>query len=107
MISSGEVNHSDPTVSERSELYICGIEIADGFPFLTDAQRQREFFARELNHRKHSGRSPVSLDERYIQALEQGIPPGAGMALGIDRLVLVLTQSDSLAEVQAFNWDEI
>ncbi len=107
MISSCEVNYSDPTVSERSELYICGIEIADGFPFLTDSQLQREFFQRELEHRKSGGQTVVEIDERYIYALEQGIPPGAGMALGIDRLALVLTQSDSLSEIQAFSWDEL
>ncbi len=107
MTSSGQVNPSDPTVSERSELYICGIEIADGFPFLTDAELQKQFFERELERRKDHGQPRVTTDERYLDALKQGIPPGAGMALGIDRLVLVLTQSDALAEVQAFSWDEI
>ncbi len=106
MVSSGELSLTDPTVSERSELYICGIEIADGFPFLTDAEQQRNLFQRERDRRKNSGQRDVTLDHRYIQALEQGIPPGAGMALGIDRLVMVLTQSETISEVQAFDWDE-
>jgi lysyl-tRNA synthetase class 2 len=107
MTSSGQVNLSDPTISERSELYICGIEIADGFPFLTDPELQRKFFERELKRRKDHSQPMIPIDELYLDALKQGIPPGAGMALGIDRLALVLTQSEALAEVQAFNWDEI
>ncbi len=106
MTSSTAVHATDATVAERSELYIAGIEIADGFPFLQDAKLQRKFFQRELNRRRDHEQEVVAIDELYIETLEQGIPPGAGMALGIDRLAMVLTQSDSLAEVQAFSWSE-
>jgi lysyl-tRNA synthetase class 2 len=107
MTSSAQVCHHDPYVAERSELYIGGIEIADGFPFLTDSQLQKSHFARELERRQTEGRQVVSVDEKYVEALAQGIPPGAGMALGIDRLVMVLTGALKLADVQAFGWDEI
>jgi lysyl-tRNA synthetase class 2 len=107
MTSSGEVNLPDPHVGERSELYIAGIEIADGFPFLRNAETQKRFFQRELARRQANEQNPVALDSLYLEALSQGIPPGAGMALGIDRLALVLTQSESIEEVQAFSWNEI
>lgn len=107
MTTSAQVSTDDPFVAERSELYIAGIEIADGFPFLRDPNDQRTFFNREVLRRKEEGKVSVVLDEKYIEALEEGIPPGAGMALGVDRLVMILTQSEALAEVQAFSWEEL
>jgi len=107
MTSSAQLSEKDPYVAERSELYIAGIEISDGFPFLRDPVLQREWFARENHRRQSEGKSPVVLDELYLQALEEGIPEGAGMALGVDRLVMVLTGASSLGEVQAFGWEEI
>ncbi len=107
MTSSARIHPLDPQFAERSELYIAGIEISDGFPFLCDAEAQRTYFARELKRRQEEGRSIVIIDELYLQALDEGIPPGAGMALGIDRLVMVLTGAQALAEVQAFAWNEV
>ncbi len=88
-------------------LYIGGIEIANGFPFLTDAKLQQKLFEDRLALRKESGKPPVSLDEKFLQSLGEGMPPGAGMALGIDRLVMVLTGTSKLADIQAFSWDEV
>ena len=111
MTSSALISKKDPHVAERSELYIAGIEISDGFPFLRDAELQSKFFDRELQRRKtenrNQTRSDIRVDHRYIEALAQGIPPGAGMALGVDRLVMVLTGASNLTEVQSFGWDEI
>lgn len=107
MTSSAQLSITDPYAAERSELYIAGIEISDGFPFLRDPRLQRTFFERELKRREAEGKFVVSIDPLYIEAIEEGIPPGAGMALGVDRLVMVLTGAAKLAEVQAFEWDEL
>jgi len=97
----------DPYAAERSELYMNGCEIADGFPFLTDAALQKKLFQEELELRKHYNKPTVTLDEKFLQELATGMPEGAGMALGVDRLVMILTGASSLAEVQAFTWDEL
>lgn len=93
--------------TERTELYIGGIEIANGFPFLTDALQQRALFTESLTLRRELGKPEIALDEKYLACLDSGLPPGAGMALGIDRLVLVLTGAKCLKEIQAFSWDEL
>jgi len=107
MTSSAQLNDHDPTVIERSELYIGGVEISNGFPFLTDGTIQKDLFNRELQRRKDEGKPQVTLDLHYIHALEEGIPPGAGMALGMDRLVMVLTGASQITDVQTFSWDEL
>lgn len=78
-------------LTERSELIIGGIELADGFPFLTDHEAQRRAFNAQMALRQEMEMPLVSLDELYIKALQDGLPAGAGMALGFDRLVMLLT----------------
>jgi elongation factor P--(R)-beta-lysine ligase len=107
LTSSAEIDPQRPGFALRSELYVAGIEIADGFGFLRDAAAQRESFARESRRREQSGRRPVRIDERYVEAIAQGIPPGAGMALGVDRLVMALTDAPDIAHVLAFAEDEL
>lgn len=107
LTTSAPLSARDSSVAERSELYIGGIEIADGFPFLRNPKVQQTLFAEELERRKAQGKPLVAIDERYLAALEEGLPPGAGMALGMDRLVMVLTAADQLRDVQAFDWDEL
>ena len=107
MTSSAKMSAHDPEIAERSELYIGGIEVSDGFPFLRDPVLQRAFFAREMARRQEEGKPSVVVDERYVEALEEGIPPGAGMALGMDRLVMVLTGATQISDVQVFGWDEV
>lgn len=107
MTSSAGLVPGAPWLAERSELYIAGIEIADGFPSLRDPALQRETFARELDKRRAAAKETVGLDERYLVALDQGLPPGAGMALGVDRLVMVLTGAHTLRDVMPFAWDEL
>ena len=62
---------------------------------------------RKLARRAHEGKQPVEVDEKYLSAMEEGFPSGAGMALGFDRLVMVLTDCADIASVLAFNWDEL
>lgn len=107
LTTSAPISPHDPSVAERSELYIAGIEIADGFPFLTDVTLQKKLFHEEIERRKASSKPMVAIDERYLDALAEGLPPGAGMALGMDRLIMVLTGASKLADVQAFDWEEL
>lgn len=107
LTSSAEHDAGNPAIAVRSELYIDGIEVADGFPFLRDAAAQRRSFASQNQRRVSMGKAPVRTDERYVAALEQGIPPGAGMALGVDRLVMVLTGAREIGETQPFAEGEL
>lgn len=107
LTTSAPIYAHDASIAERSELYIAGIEIADGFPFLTDAKLQRGLFNQELAVRKQNGKPPVVIDQKFFEALDLGMPQGAGMALGIDRLVMALTGSTQLSDIQAFSWDEV
>ncbi len=106
MTSSAPKNDKDPFTAERTELYIGGVEISNGFPFLRDADKQKELFANQLRKRAEMGKPAVAIDERYIASLP-ALPQGAGMALGIDRLAMVLTGSKRLTDVQAFDWEEL
>ena len=94
-------------MAERSELFIGGLEIADGFPTLTDPLRQAENFAFQLERRRRAGTEPAPLDQAYLEALRSGLPHGAGMALGFDRLVMALTGQREIRSVLAFAWDEV
>lgn len=94
-------------VAERSELFICGVEISDGFPSLTDYERQKQTFEHQLGRRRKDGVPCVALDEAYLESMRVGLPRGAGMALGFDRLVMVLTNQPTIKSVLAFSWDEV
>ncbi len=107
MTSSAARMPGAPALADRSELILAGLELSDGFPSLRDAELQARLFDRERARRAHEGKPPVSLDERYLEALRQGIPPGAGMALGFDRLVMVLTGREHIRDVIPFAWDEL
>ncbi len=92
---------------ERSELFIAGVELSDGFPSLTNHVRQQEIFQRQIKCRLAHGKEKVELDTAYLNALREGFPSGAGMALGFDRLVMLLTDRSDIASVLAFGWDEL
>jgi len=97
------IRQSEPPVAERFELYLDGMELANGFHELTDAQEQRQRFAADLAARKASGLPGVPADERFLAALEAGLPPCAGVALGIDRLVMLAAGVKSISEVLTFD----
>lgn len=106
LTASAPLSKTDPYATERTELYIGGIEISNGFPFLTDVKNQQLLFNEELNLREQQGKASIQIDEKYLEALKE-LPAGAGMALGIDRLVMVLTNASSINDVQAFSWNEL
>lgn len=91
-----------PHLVERWELYIGGVELANAYGELTDAAEQRRRFARAAASRQANGAAAYALDEDFLAALEQGMPPTAGCALGIDRLAMLAAGAEEIAEVIAF-----
>jgi len=91
----------DPSVAERFELYIAGLELCNAFSELTDATEQRERFAAENRTRERLGRSAYPPAEPFLRDLST-MPPAAGNALGIDRLVMLFADADSIDEVVTF-----
>jgi lysyl-tRNA synthetase class 2 len=92
----------DPAVAERWELYIGGLEIANAYGELTDPQAQRARFLACAEARRALGREVYPLDESFLGALEAGMPPSGGIALGVDRLVMLLCGAESIEEVRSF-----
>lgn len=90
-------------VASRFELYLNGIELANGYDELTDADEQRARFAEDNAERRRLGLPEVDVDEHLLAALEHGMPEGAGVALGIDRLIQLTLGKARLEEVLAFS----
>ncbi len=96
------VRAGDPPLAERFELYLEGVEIANGFHELVDAAEQRRRFVDDNRSRQAMGLPAVPPDEHLLAALEAGMPPSAGVALGVDRLLMVLSGSRHIRETLAF-----
>ncbi|NIQ96283.1 MAG: EF-P lysine aminoacylase GenX [Desulfuromonadales bacterium] len=96
----------EPSVAERFELYICGLEIANAFSELTDPVEQRERFEADEAARRAAGGRPYPLPENFLRDLGT-MPCAAGIALGLDRLVMLLTDSPSIDDVVAFTPEEL
>lgn len=93
---------TNPAIAERFELFIAGMECANGFSELNDPQEQYERFLDQLKQRERGDEEAMVMDEDYIRALAYGMPPAAGIGIGIDRTVMLLTNKHSIRDVILF-----
>jgi lysyl-tRNA synthetase class 2 len=97
-----QVRDGDPPLAERFEVYVKGMELANGFHELADADEQRRRFAADNARRRATGLPEMPVDERLLAALAAGLPDCCGVALGVDRLVMLATGATRIDEVIAF-----
>ena len=92
-----------PLLAERFELFYDALELANGFSELTDAKEQRRRFEQDNRLRRQLGLEAYPLDEAFLQALEQGLPECAGVAVGLDRLLMVISGSQNIEQVMTMD----
>ncbi|MFC6276268.1 elongation factor P--(R)-beta-lysine ligase [Psittacicella hinzii] len=97
-----QVTSEDPRTAQRTEVFFKGIELANGFYELTDWKIQQQRFLQDLNQRKSNKQEVFTPDQRLLAALEHGMPPCSGIALGLDRFIMLIMQESSIANVMSF-----
>jgi len=100
------LKHNDPTLAERFELYIGGLELANAFSELTDPDEQARRFRKEIQDRERAGKTLYPLPEKFIRDLGN-MPDAAGIALGVDRLVMLFTDTARIDDVVCFTPEEL
>ncbi|MBD3609465.1 MAG: EF-P lysine aminoacylase GenX [Gammaproteobacteria bacterium] len=101
--SLAKLDQTDPRLARRFELYLDGLELANGFDELTDADEQARRFAHDRQTRKKNGQPDVPVDHHLIAALEHGMPTCSGVALGLDRLLMLALKAKHIDEALAFS----
>lgn len=101
MAALSQPKPGNPSLAERFEVYICGIELANAFGELTDAKVQRERFLHDVALRKKIYGDDYPIDEEFLRAIDFGLPPCSGNALGIDRLAMLITGASHIDQVQS------
>ncbi len=104
--SLARIDAVTPDVAKRFELYIDGIEIANGFEELTDSREQRERFEAENMQRKANGQAEIPLDEKFLSAID-AMPSTSGVALGVDRLLMLARNQSAISNTMAFAWQDV
>ncbi len=100
------LKQEDPTVAERFELYMGGLELANGFSELVDSEEQRKRFLKENENRQARGKPIYSMPDRFLAELNE-MPPSTGIAVGVDRLMMVFLDAKTIDEVVAFTPEEL
>ena len=96
------IDPGPPPVARRFELYVDGVELANGYQELTDPAEQRRRLLQANRQRQAMGNPPLPIDEAFLQALEHGLPECAGVAMGLDRLIMLALGARRIQEVMAF-----
>lgn len=107
MAGLAKLHSKDPRLAQRFELYISGLELGDCYTELTDWKELEQRFKEQKREIERLGKSPVKTDEEFINALKIGLPDCSGMAMGIDRLVMLFTGIDNIADCLFFPISEI
>lgn len=99
------IRRDSPPVAERFEIFWGGMELANGFQELTDAAEQRRRFERDNERRREKGLPVIRLDERFLAAVDAGLPESSGVALGVDRLLMAISGARHIQDVVTFSDD--
>lgn len=99
------IDPTNPQVAQRFELYINGIELANGFHELTDATQQQARFSANNEQRRALNKPTMTIDPYFITALQHGLPNCSGVALGLDRLLMIKTKASAIKQVLCYDWE--
>ena len=105
--SLAKLSVDNSMVADRFEVFVGNKELANGFVELTDADEQVERFKRDQQLRENLGLVEVDIDEKFIAALRHGLPACAGVAVGLDRVAMLVAGSSSISEMLSFSWSQV